>query len=211
MPTFLLTCFEPFHTYSSNPSCDVLEEVIKNPFESFTIVTCCLPVEPNQAKQSLLRALECDRPHAVLMMGLSAGTPQMTLERVAINKMDFKYPDNHGHLYQNCPVIDDQDAPAAYLSTLPLESIQAAWQALEIPSMISNSAGLYLCNFVMYQALHQLKMQQQNIPCGFLHLPASPAIAMSTKPSAPPMPYLPLGEMVRAVRSAMMVMMQDQS
>lgn len=211
MSKFLLTCFEPFHTYSSNPSCDVLEEVVKEPFEDFTTVTCCLPVVPDQAKQDLLSALEDHQPDAILMMGLSAGIPHMTLERVAINKMDFRYPDNQGDLCQNQPVIDNQDAPVAYLSTLPLEDIKKAWQELEIPSIISNSAGLYLCNFVMYQALHQLQTQQSHLPCGFLHLPASPAIAMSIKSSESPIPYLPLDEMVRAVRSAMTTIMQNQS
>lgn len=211
MPTLLLTGFEPFHTYPSNPSTDVLEAIKKEPFEAFSLLTCQLPVEPSRAKQDLLSILKNDQPDAVLMMGLSAGIPYVTLERVAVNMMDFEYPDNNGCIYRNQPIIDEENAATAYLSTLPLDDIQATWKNLEIPSRISNSAGLYLCNLVMYQALHYLKAQNKKIPCGFLHLPASPNVALAEKSHKQPIPYLPVSEMTRAVRAALLTIMQNQS
>lgn len=209
MPTLLLTGFEPFHTYPSNPSTDVLEAIAEESFEAFSILTCQLSVEPDYAKRDLLRILKNDQPDAVLMMGLSAGLPYLTLERVAVNMMHFEYPDNNGCIYRNQPIIDEENAPTAYLSTLPLDEIQATWKALEIPSKISNSAGLYLCNLVMYQALHYLKTQHKNVPCGFLHLPASPKVALAAESYKQPIPYLPVSEMTRAVHAALLTIMQS--
>ena len=101
------------------------------------------------------------------------------------------------------PAHDHEAAPAAYLSTLPLRGILSAWREADIPGVISNSAGLYLCNLVMYQALHYLhETNAAHRPCGFLHVPANPAVALAVPEDRPAMPYLPQSEITRAVRIA---------
>jgi len=50
---------------------------------------------------------------------------------------------------------------------------------------VSNTAGTYLCNQVLYLALHWAAQQKQNIPTGFIHVPSLPeqVIEMSNAPS----------------------------
>jgi pyroglutamyl-peptidase len=57
----------------------------------------------------------------------------------------------------------------------------------QIPAEISNSAGTYLCNNVMYQTLHYLHQQQKEsaVRAGFVHIPASHELAIQMKCSIP--------------------------
>ncbi|WP_367272233.1 pyrrolidone-carboxylate peptidase [Deinococcus sp.] len=164
------------------------------------IEAALLPVEPHGAAKALLSALEHHQPDAVLLTGLAAGRAQVALERVAVNVMDFDIPDNAGQVYRDAPVHPHAQAPAAYLSTLPLRRILSAWHAAQLPGYVSNSAGLYVCNAVMYQALHHLHTTgRSHVPCGFVHLPASAEVALAVPQDRPPVPYLPQPEITRAV------------
>ncbi|RJF73607.1 pyroglutamyl-peptidase I [Deinococcus cavernae] len=203
MPTLLLTGFEPFHTHPDNPSANAASELDGANLGHVQVVSALLPVEPRTAAQKLLGLLSRLSPDAVLLTGLAAGRPHVSLERVAVNVMDFNIPDNAGNTYRDAPAHEHEAAPAAYLSTLPLRNILQAWREAEIPGQISNTAGLYLCNFVMYQALHYLtETNAAHVPCGFLHVPANPAVALAVPEDRPALPYLPQGEITRAVKMA---------
>lgn len=204
MPTLLLTGFEPFHTHPDNPSARAAQALdgLELP-GGWQVHSALLPVEPHAAADMLLPLLDRLRPDAVLLTGLAAGRPQVTLERVAVNVMDFDIPDNAGRTYRDAPAHTHAQAPAAMLSTLPLRAIQAAWEAAEVPGHISNTAGLYVCNFVMYRALRHLEETgRAGVPCGFLHVPANAAVALAVPQGRPPVPYLPQQEITRAVRLA---------
>ncbi|MBB5234953.1 pyroglutamyl-peptidase I [Deinococcus budaensis] len=208
MPTLLLTGFEPFHTHPVNPSAEAaqsLDGLALGGLEGggVRVQSALLPVEPYAAGEALRALLGTHRPDAVLLTGLAAGRPQVTLERVALNVMDFVIPDNAGQTYRDAPACPDAPAPAAYLSTLPLREVLAAWREAGIPGDISNTAGLYVCNYVLYHALHTLaRAGRAHVPCGFLHVPANPEVALAVPGDRPALPYLPQGEITRAVRVA---------
>lgn len=201
MPTLLLTGFEPFHTHPDNPSARSAGALDGVEVAGMRVRSALLPVEPQAAGRALDALLDDLQPDAVLMCGLAAGRPQVTLERVALNVMDFRIPDNAGNTYQDEAV--SADGPAALSSTLPLRAILAAWREADIPGDISNTAGLYVCNFVLYHALGRLQEQgRAGVPCGFLHVPANAAVALAVPPDRPALPYLPQSEITRSVRIA---------
>ncbi|WP_221088404.1 pyroglutamyl-peptidase I [Deinococcus aquaedulcis] len=203
MPTALLTGFEPFHTHPDNPSANAARALHGLQVGDWQIESALLPVEPHAAAQQLTEALDRTQPGAVLLTGLAAGRPQVTLERVAVNVMDFAIPDNAGQTYRDQPA-GPAGAPAAYLSTWPLRATLAAWRAAGLPGHISNTAGLYVCNFVLYRALHHLAQGgRAGVPCAFMHVPANPAVALAWPEDRPPLPYLPDAEITRAVRVAL--------
>ncbi|WP_034385356.1 pyroglutamyl-peptidase I [Deinococcus sp. YIM 77859] len=200
MPTLLLTGFEPFHTHPVNPSAQAAQALDGQAVGQTRVQSALLPVEPQAAATQLRALLDEYRPNAVLLTGLAAGRPQVTVERVALNVMDFSIPDNAGQTYRDHPACADAAAPAAYLSTLPLRSVVAGWRAAGIPGHISNTAGLYVCNFVLYCALHHLAITgHRHVPCGFLHVPANAAVALAVPEDRPALPYLPQEEITRAV------------
>ncbi|MEF2279747.1 pyroglutamyl-peptidase I [Deinococcus sp. YIM 134068] len=203
MPTLLLTGFEPFHTHPINPSAQAAEALDGAEVGGARVVSALLPVEPHAAAAALLTLLDAHQPDAVLLTGLAAGRPHVTAERVALNVMDFRIPDNAGWVYRDHPAHGHAEAPPAYMSTLPLRAVVEAWRAAGIPGDISNTAGLYLCNFVLYHALdHLAHTGRAGVPCGFLHVPANAGVALAVPEDRPPLPYLPQEEITRAVRVA---------
>jgi pyroglutamyl-peptidase len=46
------------------------------------------------------------------------------------------------------------NGPAAYFSTLPVKAMVQAMRAAGVPAEVSNSAGTFVCNHVMYGVLH---------------------------------------------------------
>lgn len=189
----LVTGFEAFRGERLNPS----EEIIKGLQESLedNIFTLRLPVEFKGAKEKIEEAIHTLRPDLVLSLGQAAGRECLTVERVAINVDDAKYPDNSGH--QPVDEYISEDGPAAYFTTLPLRGMVKALREKGIEAGISNSAGTYVCNHVMYWALHLAETRYPDMRAGFLHVPYMKEQA-EDKENAP---YMELSDMVRAVET----------
>jgi pyroglutamyl-peptidase len=72
----------------------------------------------------------------------------------------------------------------------------AALTAEGIPAAISNTAGTYLCNHVLYATLHHLAARGLSRPAGFIHLPFLPSTVAAHDRDEPSME---LSTMIRAV------------
>ena len=66
------------------------------------------------------------------------------------------------------------EGPAAYFSTLPVKAMVAAIREAGIPSSLSNSAGVYVCNHLMYGVLHAAATRFPGMRAGFIHVPFIP-------------------------------------
>lgn len=149
----LLTGFGPFGENRVNPSQLVIER----------LGGVILPVSAERTPRALGAAVDQRRPDALLMLGLAEQREEIQIERVAINVLDFRLPDNDGKQPVDVPV--EPKGPAAYLSNVPVKAIVAAWSEAGIPGSVSNSAGTFCCNQVLYTALHR------GLRAGFIHLP----------------------------------------
>jgi pyroglutamyl-peptidase len=188
----LLTGFEPFGGSTLNPSQCVVERLHTSRHDGVEIIPLILPVVGMAAPRRLLAAIRRSDPAAVLMLGESAAATAITLERVALNLRDYRIPDNAGRQVRERPVV--RAAPAAYFSTLPLLGIRARLHAAKVPCVLSLSAGSFLCNEVMFAALHALRAR--SVPCGFLHLPRLPEQVLGERTA----PCMALELMERGVR-----------
>ena len=113
------------------------------------------------------------QPNAVITIGQAGGRPDITVERVGINIDDFRIPDNKGNQPIDEPVVTG--GPVAYWATLPIKKMVANVKAQGIPASVSNSAGTYVCNHLLYGLLHYLTTQGKTaIPAGFIHIPYLP-------------------------------------
>ncbi len=148
-----------------------------------------LPVDTHQAPEALQALYRRYQPDAVLHLGLAAGRPLLSLERLAVNLLDFEIADNGGHRLCDSPILPG--GPLALHTRLPIRSILADWAQAGIPGVISNSAGLFLCNQVMYLALSWLPPE---VPTGFIHLPPDETLA-TQRPQA----YVPLKTQAQAI------------
>ena len=86
-------------------------------------------------------------------MGQAGGRPNITVERVAINQDDARIPDNEGAQPVDRTIFED--GPAAYFSTLPIKAMVRDMKAAFVPAAVSNTAGTFVCNHVMYLTLRR--------------------------------------------------------
>ena len=189
----LLTGFEPFGGEKINPSWEAVRGVGEE-IPGAAIERLCLPVEWRRGQEMLSQAIERLRPDCVLMTGQAGGCAGVSIERVAINLCETGIADNAGE--QKCGEAVEPDGPTAYFATYPYREMLAALRAAKIPASFSFSAGAYLCNCVMYRALHLQATAYPKMAAGFLHLPYLPEQTQD-KPS------MPLETMVRALEACL--------
>ncbi len=171
----LLTGFEPFDGDTVNPSGEVAKQLDGKVIGDCVVRSAILPVQHEAARAVVAPLLEAPGLVAVVHLGLAGGRARISLERVAVNVLDYSRPDAHGQVLRD--VASVEGGPAAYFSTLPLREMLAALTAEGIPASISNTAGTYLCNDISYTTLHALSPRALAIPAGFIHFPFLPSMA----------------------------------
>jgi len=155
----LVTAFEPFGGDALNASQEILN-ALPATLGGVRLEKRLLPVTFFSASVFAVEAAAALCPDAIVCLGQAGGR-----DAVTVNHMDAKIPDNDGFQPVDQPVIPN--APAAYFSTLPVKAMVEAMQRVGVPARLSDSAGTYVCNALMYAMLHQAK----DIPCGFIHVP----------------------------------------
>lgn len=175
MKTLLLTGFEPFLDYTINPTMRVVERLDGEEIGGYRIISRILPVDFNRSGQSILEWIEELEPDAVVSLGLAAGRYKITPERVALNVKDGDQ-DNEGYQPVDEPI--SAAGPDAYLSTLPVREMTQALIEAGLPAEISNTAGAYLCNNIMYEGLHYAATNKPDMLSGFIHIPADHQLAI---------------------------------
>ena len=175
MKKLLLTGFEPFLHYTVNPTKKIVGELDGQVIGGYKIIGKILPVDFKASGRRLIEILEEIQPDVHVSLGLAAGRYKITPERIAINFKDGD-ADNEG----NKPVDEtiQETGEPGYLSTLPIRKMVNKLIETGIPAEISNSAGTYLCNNVMYEGLHYAKVMDSKMLSGFIHIPASHELAI---------------------------------
>lgn len=194
----LLTCFSPFGGDELNASQEVLGS-LPDQIGGAEIVKLCLPVVFGQAAELAIEAAEHLRPSAIVCLGQGGGRDAITPERVAVNIMDAAQPDIDGFQPVDMPIVPD--GPAAFFSTLPIKAMVTAMQEAGVPTQISNTAGTYVCNSLMYSVLHWTANHRPEMPCGFIHVPY---LDIQTKGEG--VPALTKDDVVRAITAALRVL-----
>jgi pyroglutamyl-peptidase len=185
MMKILITGFEPFGGSSINPSEQVVRRLREIPFPGLDLATAVLPVESTGAGLALVEAIENTSPGAVLCLGEASHRTVISVERIAVNLMDYGIPDNQGNQVADTPIVSA--GPVAYFSTLPVRKILEKMILTGVPAELSLSAGSFLCNQVMYLALHYIAEHHFAIRAGFIHLPSLPEQAAKLNQRTPSM------------------------
>ena len=187
----LLTGFAPFGGEAVNPSWQAVRALDGQMVEGHRIVTAELPCEFDASLPVLWRALRKAEPKVAIAVGLAGGRNGISLERIAINLIDARIPDNAGAQPVDVPVL--RGGAAAFFSTLPLKASLLALREADIAAHVSQTAGTYVCNQVFYALMHALR-RCRNTRAGFVHVPWLPEQA-----AAHGQPGMPLGQMTRAL------------
>lgn len=197
----ILTGFEPFDGNGFNPSWEAVANVTAPAGTELRKLR--LPVVYGKAPRILLQEMQAWVPDAVICVGLADGRAEVTPERVAVNVMDETIPDNDGNFPHGDPC--DPEGETAYLTKLPIHEITEAIRAAGIPAKISNTAGVYVCNDLMYGLLRAIEEQPllRDVKGGFIHVPATKEMGLGDS-----VPVLPMEDLVKALEIALQVTLE---
>lgn len=171
-PTVLLAGFEPFAGEAQNPSFEIARALHGKRIAAHRIVGAVLPTDFARSLPALDKLIARYRPVLVVAVGQAGGRAGISLERVAINLIDARIPDNAGAQPVDRPVV--RGAPAAYFSTLPLKAMLRRLTEAGIEAALSHSAGTFVCNQVFFGLAHRLAARKRPIRGGFVHVPYLP-------------------------------------
>ena len=187
----IVTGFDPFGGEKINPSIECVKALPD--IEGVELIRLELPTVFKESAKRLNEVINDVKPDAVLSVGQAGGRPGITMERIAINVDDARIPDNISQ--QPIDETIQTEGEAAYFTTLPIKRIVKAIREAGISAEVSNSAGTFVCNHIMYQALFAATKADKPFKAGFMHIPFIPE-QTTDKPS------LPLEESTKALQIA---------
>ena len=164
----LVTGFDPFGGEKVNPALEAVKS-LPSVIHGAEIRWVEIPTVFYNSAEVLEAEIVRFQPDAVLCIGQAGGRASLTPERVAINQDDARIPDNQGNQPIDTPIR--LDGEAAYFSTLPIKAMVQAIKKVGLPATVSNTAGTFVCNHLMYQALYLADKKFPHMRAGFMHIP----------------------------------------
>ena len=166
----IVTGFDPFGGEKINPSIECVKALPE--IEGVELIRLELPTVFKESAKRLNEVINDVKPDAVLSVGQAGGRSGITMERIAINVDDARIPDNISQ--QPIDEAIQLDGEAAYFTTLPIKRIVKAIREAGISAEVSNSAGTFVCNHIMYQSLFAATKADKPFKAGFMHIPFIP-------------------------------------
>jgi pyroglutamyl-peptidase len=167
----LVTGFDPFGGDAVNPSSLAVSR-LKKKIGVVSVATAVLPTSYGRSAAVLREAIDEAKPDIVLCVGQAGGRTELSLERVGINVQDARIPDNDRNQPIDVPVR--ADGPAAYFATLPVKACVAEMRKAGLPAAVSNTAGTFVCNHILYSLMDIIESHPTQMRGGFLHIPYVP-------------------------------------
>lgn len=164
----LVTGFDPFGGEKVNPALEAVK-LLPSEIHGAEVRWAEIPTVFHKSSEVLEAEIKRYQPDVVLCIGQAGGRASLTPERVAINQDDARIPDNEGN--QPIDTSIRTDGAAAYFSQLPIKAMVQAIKEEGLPATISNTAGTFVCNHLMYQALYLADKKFPNMRAGFIHIP----------------------------------------
>ena len=195
----LITAFEPFGGEKVNPALEAMK-LLPDKIGEAQILKLELPTVFKKSIEKVWQHIDEYEPDIVISLGQAGGRACISIERVAINIDDTTMADNEGNMPVDQPIF--KDGENAYFSNLPIKNMVEDIKKAGIPANISNTAGTYVCNHVMYGILYKIHKEKLNIKAGFIHVPFIPEQVVNK----PEKPSMSLENIVKAVEIACKVL-----
>lgn len=168
----LITGFDPFGGESINPALEAVKKLPDN-IAGSEIIKIEIPTVFRKSLEKIEENIIKHNPDIVISIGQAGGRFGITPERIAINIDDARIPDNESKQPIDLPIFEDGEN--AYFTTLPIKAMVEEMKKGEIPCSVSNTAGTFVCNHVMYGILYMAAKKYPNIKGGFIHVPYIPS------------------------------------
>ena len=171
MKRILLSGFEPFGDFETNPSWDALKLAQDEGLLPANTHITRVPVNYETTFDSYATVVEAIKPEAAVSFGLHGrkGSDPLSviyIEVTARNRDGATKPDNAGNQRDAAPIVPD--ASDTLPATFPSNALLAALKEAGFHAELSEDAGAYLCNHLFYRSLHAYAGR---FPYGFVHVP----------------------------------------
>ena len=200
----LLTGFDPFGGEKVNPAYEAVK-LVPEQVSGAEIIKKEVPTVFGEAGRVLEQAILAHEPDAVICVGQAGGNAAIAVERVAINLMEARIPDNAGNQPMDCKC--QEDGPAAYFASLPVKAMVQQMRKQGIPAELSYSAGSYVCNNIMYDLLYLIDKKYPHIHGGFIHVPYATEQGVD-KPAGTP--TMAVADMARALEAGIATVVEGK-
>lgn len=191
----LLGAFDPFGGEDVNPALEAVKQV--NHFiEGHPVLKLEIPTVFHRSLEVLIDNIKENQPDIIIVVGQAGGRSQISVERIGINLDDARIPDNQGNTPINKKIVSGGDD--AYFSNLPIKAMVRSIRQEGIPAEVSNTAGTFVCNHVLYGLMHFIHREKPKARGGFIHVPYIP-LQVTDKPG---MPSMALEDIIKALEGA---------
>ncbi len=167
----LITGFPPFVGRPVNPTQQLVyairdgEVSIPDDLEVFADL---VPVEYVGVEQVFRGMVEAIQPEIVLAFGVGHSGALLHLEQWGFNLDDSPVPDNTGTIRQSSPIAVHR--PQQLPTTLDVAGIYQRLIERSIDVTLSNSAGRFLCNHLLYYGLELATQFEPAYQMTFVHV-----------------------------------------
>ncbi|MGD9618848.1 MAG: pyroglutamyl-peptidase I [Mycolicibacterium sp.] len=178
MSKVLVTGFGPYADTPTNPAQLAAEAIDGRVIAGASVVSRIVPGAYFDSIAATVQELEEIQPELLIMLGEFGGRAMITVERLAQNLNDcarYGVADTAGKVLSGEPTAPD--GPVAYWSTTPNRAMVVAMRQAGVPADLSDAAGTFVCNHLMYGMLHHIARHDLPIRAGWLHLPYLPEVA----------------------------------
>ncbi len=172
----LVTGFGAFPGNLVNPS-GALAKILASRFKKHEHIHfrhLVLKTEFNSCYDDLRAAIDDFKPDLVIAFGLKARAKGFETESTARNQAG-NHPDASGKIHEQNEI--NPKGEKTIRSTLPLRAIKRALDRKNIAVRTSKSAGDYVCNYLFYRLMQDIKHGDVKAVGGFVHIPYSKSLA----------------------------------
>lgn len=191
----LVTGFDPFGGEKINPSIETVKR-LPGEIAGAKIIKLEIPTVCGKSVEVIEEAIIRYDPDVILSIGQAGGRADISVERIGINVDDFRIPDNEGGKRTDEPI--DPQGPDAYFVRVPVKAMVEHIRERNIPASVSNTAGTFVCNHVIYGVCRLIDVKYPDKRSGFIHIPYLPEQALDKRN----MPSMSQELMVEAISAA---------
>lgn len=195
----LITGFNPFGGEDINPAYEAAKR-LPDEIAGMEIVKAEIPTVFHQSAEVVRGLLVEDDFDCVVAVGQAGGRSDICVERVGINIDDARIPDNAGN--QPIDLMIQPHGATAYFSNLPVKRMVKAMTDAGVSARLSNTAGTFVCNHILYQLGNMADTEFQGLKFGFVHVPYLPEQVTDEKD----VPAMTLDDIVTGLTAAIAVL-----
>ena len=202
----LVTGFDPFGGETVNPAYEAVK-LLPDTIGGAQIFKLEIPTVFSLSGPAVEEGIKKYQPDVVLCVGQAGGRASISVEKVAINFVDARIPDNNGEQPLDEPL--QADGPAAYFSTLPVKAMVQHVKDAGLPCYLSFTAGTYVCNSIMYNVLYMCEKRYPGIRAGFIHVPYACGQVIDKANTTPSVPLETIAKSLEYAIEAIAIDRQD--